>query len=171
MCQRHQAAQREVARDGPHQKHFIRVFDRAGKAKTQSAIAAVMQPETDRTLYQPRKHRQQNQQNQQAQTNTESKREVVTDQQQDADDAPFQYGNGIAVVIETVPQQRRVAIEILQAAHLGPGRVNPQREYRQREIDDPDAKVFAAVAGKFDLTVAGADAFRVHGTPCCFVVC
>src|SRR5258707_8878568 len=43
-----------------------------------------------------------------------------------------------------------MAVEIAALAHLGPGRVDAQRDDGEGEVDDPDAEVFAGMRGEFD---------------------
>ncbi len=52
------------------------------------------------------------------------------------------------MLIETGTGQRRVAIQILQLAHFGPSRVDAERDYGQRQIDDPDAEIFRTFASE-----------------------
>src|SRR5476649_1623039 len=56
----------------------------------------------------------------------------------------------MSAVIEALAVDQRVAVKVALFAHLGPGGINAERQYGQREVDDPDAEVFRGRAGEFD---------------------
>src|SRR5690606_22168600 len=55
------------------------------------------------------------------------------------------------VVFEAAAGDLRAAIEITGAAHLGPRRIDAQRDDGQQQVDDPDAEIFAAGAAEREM--------------------
>ncbi len=59
------------------------------------------------------------------------------------------------MVIEGVSRDIGVAVEIALCSDLGLGAVNPERQDRQCEIDDPNPKILATRTAKFKRIFSG----------------
>src|SRR5712675_619420 len=53
--------------------------------------------------------------------------------------------------IEARARDLGVPVEVLQPAHLGPGRVDTERDDRQQQIGNPDAEILTDPAGESEL--------------------
>jgi hypothetical protein len=145
--QRHQrAGQHEDRRR--QQVHEIGFLDAAGEAERQPAVHRVRQAEPERGPHHEGQAGQQQRDRDDAGLEREPERVVVGGQQRHGEDAPAQDRFRIAAEVEGGAGQLGVAVKIAQPARLGPGRVDAQRGHRQQQVDDPDAEVFGAAAGK-----------------------
>ncbi|SOY82879.1 hypothetical protein CBM2599_A150120 [Cupriavidus taiwanensis] len=52
------------------------------------------------------------------------------------------------MIVEAGAVQPRIAVEVLQRAHLGPGGIDAQGDDGQQRIDDPDSEIFRARPGE-----------------------
>jgi hypothetical protein len=73
---------------------------------------------------------------------------VVQAQHHHRHHAPAQNRQRIATEIEHRSANACVAVKILQAPHLGPGRIDAQGGDDQHQVDDPDAEIFLAATGE-----------------------
>src|ERR1700683_980889 len=77
-----------------------------------------------------------------------SYRDVIANEHCQRQHASDQDSDRAAVKIEAGRRQFGVPIKVPQPADLGPSRINPHSDYRQKQIDDPDAEIFRATAGE-----------------------
>ncbi len=146
--ERRQQIERESRQNRPQQEDLVRLGILAGEGEAQTPVAGIGHAEAQRPHQQPRKHQPDRRQQQQRQHRRHPPRQVER-QRQHKDDRPALENSGrAAVVVEARPAQPGVAIEILQRAHLGPCRVEAQRDDGQQQVDDPDAEVFRAAAAE-----------------------
>jgi len=121
---------------------------RSGKTEAQAPVAGIEGAEAEGTDHQPG-HRQ----GEAADRHAVSQRPHRLGQRQahqrsQCNAAPLEDGPGFAVVGKGGTGQLQIAVEILLAADLGPGRVKAEGDDAEQQIDDPDAEIFTATAGE-----------------------
>jgi len=143
--QREQGARHQEGEHG-RQPGQVGLAHRSIETQAQAAVAGVPETKAQGAAHQVREGEQQADDHHHPEGGREAEGVVVSHQQHDRQQAPGQHGARIAMEIEAGPDQDRIAVEILQAAHLGPGRVDAEGGQREQQVDDPDAEVLAAVA-------------------------
>ena len=137
---------REKRRDEQRQHRAIGAVERAGEAESQAAPARVGEAELHRGAQQRRKHdREDHHRHHRGAFREASCQRIAHDQHTD-EDVAAQHLERIAVEIERVAVDQRVAVEVAQPTHLGPRVVQAQRDDGQQQVDDPDPEIFAARA-------------------------
>src|SRR5450830_510256 len=137
-----QQIQREKSQQRQPQIHLVGTGSVAAKAEADTAIAGVVEFELQTAPDQPGHRHHESDQHEQADQRVEFERELIAEQQHDSDDATLENRHRVAVIFKAGAGDRSVVIKITQPSYLGPGGINPQRDDRQQQVDDPDTEVF-----------------------------
>ena len=138
--------QRERRADWQQEVVNVAHAERAVEPETDVAVTAVARHETKGLKHQPRKNAVAYGKQCEADFRSDLLHCVVNDHAQPDDQIAFQNGSRVAVILEGMPVQQRVRVEVPPRSDLRPRRVNPERDHRQKNVDDPDAKILARVA-------------------------
>jgi hypothetical protein len=74
----------------------------------------------------------------------------IGDETSQHDQATLEDGQRLSVIVESMPVDASVAVEITLAAYLGPGGVDADRQNREKNVDDPDPEILSCRAPKHD---------------------
>ncbi len=146
--------QRRVGRHDQHehdehrQPGEVGAPQRAGEAQALPAPAGVGQPEAHRGRQQDRPDQRDHHEGQQSRDPRGLARHRVQHRQQHHEQVAAQHLARVGVVVHRLAADPRVGVEVAQPPHLGPGMVEAERHHAQQQVDDPDAEVVAARAGK-----------------------
>lgn len=100
--------------------------------------------EAERADYDPWHNRRQDHQvHQQVEPRIECRDQDVGAKQADRDRPPLEDLARTRVVSEGDSVQQRVAVKVAARAHQRPGRIDPERDHGQQDVDRPDAEIFA----------------------------
>ncbi|KAF1858517.1 hypothetical protein Lal_00015034 [Lupinus albus] len=131
-----------------HEVHDVRLPNAAPKAERQAAVERVRQAEAQRGPHHEGQAGQQQRDGDDAHLQRQAERVVIEGQQHHGEDAPAQDRLRVAAEVEAGAGELGVAVKVLQAAGLGPRRIDAQRGHREQQVDDPDAEIFRAAAGE-----------------------
>jgi hypothetical protein len=125
------------------------------KVEAQTAVRGVSRVEAERPYDQPREQQYGDAPEGIARVGIELGRERINDKQNDRDDAALQNGLRVTEVIERVAVEARAAVKVSLLPDLRPRRVDPARDQREEQIDDPDTEVLGGGTGELGTNGAG----------------
>src|SRR5579862_1013584 len=139
------------AKRGRHQQaakeqHAEDVRLRALEAEAHVAVGRVARVELQRALDDPGHRRRDADDGGDRGQEMDLLQQRVSGEYHEHDDPALEDGHRVAEILERRVVQQRVAVEVALAAHLGPRRIDAERDDAQADVDDPDAEIFARAA-------------------------
>ena len=123
----------------------------AGEVEADIAVAGDAGAEAQAAHDEPWRGKNQRERDQAADHRLELQRQIVDDEHAQHDQPADQDPHRLGMIVEAGAGEPGIAVEIALAAHFRPGRVDAQRDDRQKHVDDPDAEIFARRAGEREL--------------------
>ncbi len=125
-----------------------RLTGRRRKVEAQAPVRRVARVEHERAHDEPGQPQQEHPPHRVSRGRVELARERVDYEYDECDDPSLQDRLGAGEIIERIAVEAGAAVEVALLADLRPRRVDPQRDEREEEIDDPDAEVLGGRAGE-----------------------
>ena len=154
--------------DGDERQHDVALLDvvldplavdrdvALDEPEAQPAPGRVARTEAQRAVDQPREHHQHEQDQRDVDhPHLEMRRQAQADHDHVGDQPALEDGDRVGQVFERRAGQARVAVEVALGAHLGPGRIDAEREHGQHQVHEPDAEELAGAAGELGAMAGG----------------